>query len=63
VGILAAALYRPLWTATVKAPADYALVVAASLALIIGKLRPWIVVCIIAACARSPALWPMTRQS
>lgn len=57
MGILAAALFRPLWTATVKAPADYALVVAASLALIIGKLRPWIVVCIIAAaCAISPAL-------
>jgi chromate transporter len=49
VGILAAALYRPLWTGTVKAPADYALVFAASLALIVGKVRPWIVVCITAA--------------
>ena len=49
VGILAAALYRPLWTSTVKAPSDYVLVVAASLALIVGKMRPWIVVCIIAA--------------
>ncbi len=49
VGILAAALYRPLWTGTVKAPADYVVVVAASLALIVAKVRPWIVVCIIAA--------------
>ena len=49
VGILAAALYRPLWTSTVKAPGDYFLVFAASLALIVGKVRPWIVVGIIAA--------------
>jgi chromate transporter len=49
VGILAAALYRPLWTSTVKAPVDYVLVLAASLALIVGKVRPWIVVCITAA--------------
>ena len=49
VGILAAALYRPLWTGTVKAQADYVLVFAASLALVVGKVRPWIVVCIIAA--------------
>jgi chromate transporter len=49
VGILAAALYRPLWTGTVQAPADYVLVFAASLALIVGKVRPWIVVCITAA--------------
>jgi chromate transporter len=49
VGILAAALYRPLWTATVKAPADYALVFVAFLTLIVAKVRPWIVVGIIAA--------------
>jgi chromate transporter len=49
VGILAAALYRPLWTSTVKAPVDYVLVLAASLALIVCKVRPWIVVCITAA--------------
>jgi chromate transporter len=49
VGILAAALYRPLWTGTVKAPVDYVLVLAASLALIVGKVRPWIVVCVTAA--------------
>ena len=49
VGILAAALYRPLWTSTVKAPIDYVLVLAASLALLVGKVRPWIIVCITAA--------------
>jgi chromate transporter len=49
VGILAAALYRPLWTSTIKAPIDYVLVLVASLALIVGKVRPWIVVCITAA--------------
>jgi chromate transporter len=49
VGILAAALYRPLWTGTVKAPVDYVLVLAASLALVVGKVRPWIVVCVTAA--------------
>jgi chromate transporter len=49
VGILAAALYSPLWTSTVKAPLDYALVLMALLALIVGKVRPWIVVCVTAA--------------
>ncbi len=49
VGILAVALYRPLWTSTVKAPLDYVLVLVAFLALVVGKVRPWVVVCVTAA--------------
>jgi chromate transporter len=60
VGILAAALYRPLWTSTVKAPLDYVLILAAALALIVAKIRPWVVVCLTAAAG---AVLPFLQHS
>ncbi|MGO8692303.1 MAG: chromate efflux transporter [Rectinemataceae bacterium] len=44
VGILLAALYTPVWTSAMKAPADFALALAAFLLLTVWKLRPWIIV-------------------
>lgn len=44
VGILAAALYRPVWTSTVHTVVDVATAAAAFLALTAGKLPPWSVV-------------------
>jgi len=58
VGILAAALYRPLWISTVEIPSDYVIVLFAVLALIVAKLRPWIVVVVTAAIG---ALWSATH--
>ncbi|MCB1956824.1 MAG: chromate efflux transporter [Rhodocyclaceae bacterium] len=45
VGLLVAALYQPLWTATVHQPRDAALVLLALLALAVWRLSPWQVVC------------------
>lgn len=44
VGILLAALYNPLWTTAILAPADFALASILFLMLIFWKLPPWIVV-------------------
>ncbi|MBP0464266.1 chromate efflux transporter [Roseomonas sp. PWR1] len=44
VGILLAALYDPIFTAGVKAPADFAIVLAAFAALVLWKLPAWAVV-------------------
>jgi chromate transporter len=44
VGILAAALYDPVWTNAVRAPLDFALAAAAFSALVLWKAPPWIVV-------------------
>ncbi|WP_019904004.1 chromate efflux transporter [Methylobacterium sp. 77] len=49
VGILAAALYDPLWTGAVSGPRDFALAAGAFLLLTIGAVPPWIVVTIMAA--------------
>jgi chromate transporter len=49
VGILLAALYQPVWTSTVHKPSDFVLVLAAYVALTIGKAPPWAVVCATAA--------------
>jgi chromate transporter len=48
VGILLAALYQPVWTSTVNHPADFAIVLAAFLALAVWKAPPWSVVCAVA---------------
>ena len=45
VGILLAALYQPVWTTTIHHPADFAIALAAFLALAVWKLPPWSVVC------------------
>jgi chromate transporter len=44
VGILAAALYKPVWTGSVHTARDLALALAAFLALTVAKLPPWSVV-------------------
>jgi chromate transporter len=44
VGLLLAALYRPVWTSAIFAPVDFALAIVAFLALAIWKLPPWLVV-------------------
>jgi chromate transporter len=49
VGLLLAALYDPVWTSGIRAPADFALAVAALLLLALWKLPPWLVVAVTAA--------------
>jgi chromate transporter len=44
VGVLAAALYRPLWTATIHTITDFLIALAAFVLLIRFKLQPWIIV-------------------
>ena len=44
VGVLLAALVQPVWTSAVLRPADFALALAAFLALAVWKTPPWIVV-------------------
>jgi chromate transporter len=49
VGILAAALYNPVWVSAVFAPADFALALAGFLALVVWQSPPWVVVLLLAA--------------
>ncbi len=49
VGVLLAALYDPIFTAGVKAPADFAIVLAAFAALVLWKVPSWVVVAATAA--------------
>jgi chromate transporter len=49
VGLLLAALYDPVWTSGIRAPADFALAAAAFLLLALWKLPPWLVVIATAA--------------
>ena len=44
VGLLLAALYNPVWTSAIKAPADFGLGLAAFALLVFWKLPPWLVV-------------------
>jgi chromate transporter len=44
VGILLAALYTPVWTSAIKAPADFALALACFGLLVLWKVPPWLVV-------------------
>ncbi|HEX3882582.1 MAG TPA: chromate efflux transporter [Stellaceae bacterium] len=44
VGILLAALYRPVWTSAIFAPRDFAIAIAAFLALAAWAVPPWLVV-------------------
>ncbi len=48
VGLLLAALYDPVWTSAIHAPADFALAVAAFGALAVAKAPPWLVVALCA---------------
>ena len=44
VGLLLAALYRPVWTSAIFGPADFALGLAAFLLLALWRMPPWLVV-------------------
>jgi chromate transporter len=44
VGILAAALYSPLWTSAVVSPSDFAIALTAFILLTVWKVAPWLVV-------------------
>ncbi|MGA8172819.1 MAG: chromate transporter, partial [Methylocystis sp.] len=48
VGVLAAALYNPVWTSAVTTPKDFALASAGFLLLTVWKAPPWIVVALLA---------------
>jgi chromate transporter len=58
VGLLAAALYQPIWTTAIKTPADVALALLAFFLLQIRKFQPWIVVATAAAGATVLAAMP-----
>jgi chromate transporter len=49
VGILLAALFDPIWTSTVRAPADFAIALAAFAALVLWRAPAWLVVALTAA--------------
>ena len=44
VGVLLAALYTPVWTSAIAGPRDFALALAAFLALVFWRVPPWLVV-------------------
>ena len=44
VGLLLAALYTPVWTSAITAPADFGLGIAAFLLLVFWRVPPWLVV-------------------
>ena len=55
VGLLLAALYNPVWTSAIHAPADFAIVVTALLLLTSWKVPPWLVVVLGALAAQGVA--------
>ncbi|MDR6293927.1 chromate transporter [Inquilinus ginsengisoli] len=55
VGLLLAALYTPVWTSAVLAPADFALALVAFLALALWAVPPWLVVLLGAVAAEGLA--------
>jgi chromate transporter len=56
VGILAAALYDPVWTSAVLGKTDFALALAGFLLLTVWKVPSWLVVILIATAAAAAAL-------
>jgi chromate transporter len=55
VGLLLAALYTPVWTSAIGAPADFAIGVVAFLLLTFWRVPPWLVVVLGAAAAAAVA--------
>ena len=51
VGLLVAALYRPVWTSAIPTPADFAIGGVAFLLLVFWAMPPWLVVILGAASA------------
>ena len=58
VGLLASALYNPVWTSAVRGPADFAIAAAAFAALVVWRAAPLIVVVVTAARGRWPSASP-----
>jgi chromate transporter len=58
VGLLLAALYNPVWTSAIHAPADFAIGLAAFLLLMFWKVPPWLVVILGALAAAGIAALP-----
>ena len=58
VGLLLAALYHPVWTAGIKTAQDFALGMAAFLALFMWNVTPWLVVVLCAVTAGGLAILP-----
>jgi chromate transporter len=56
VGLLLAALYRPVWTSAIFGPADFALGVVAFLMLALWAVPPWLVVIFGAIAASAVAM-------
>lgn len=44
VGVLLAALYKPVWTSAIHGPQDFGLALMALIALMVWKIAPWLVV-------------------
>jgi chromate transporter len=61
VGLLLAALYRPVWTSGITNGADFALAVAAFLLLFMWKTPPWLVVVFCALGGAATAALPFGR--
>ena len=55
VGLLLAALYKPVWTSAILAPTDFAIGVAAFLLLALWAVPPWLVVILGAVAASAVA--------
>ncbi len=51
VGLLPAALYKPVWTSAILGPADFAIAILAFLLLALWAVPPWLVVIFGAAAA------------
>ena len=58
VGVLAAALFDPIWTSTVHAPADFAVSLLAFAALVWWRVPAWLVVALTAAAGVATAAFP-----
>lgn len=59
VGLLLAALYNPVWTAGIRSPKDFALAMAAFLALTMWNVTPLLVVVLCAVAAGGLAMLPI----
>lgn len=59
VGLLLAALYTPVWTSAINSSADFAIGIAAFLALQIWKVPPWLVVALSALIAAGLSRLPL----
>ena len=57
VGLLLAALYRPIWTAGITGAADFALATAAFLLLFMWQVPPWLVVILSAVGGAAVTAW------